>query len=77
MATLEVLTRGAAVRGILPDGLVTISDVRGINAVAVEVTYTASHGRLGNALLYLDREATHEIAEADSPWNRIRARTET
>ena len=27
MATLEAITRGAAVRGILPDSLVTIGDV--------------------------------------------------
>lgn len=48
MATLEELTRGAAVRGILPDGLVTISDVRWFGTVAVEVTYTHSHDRLGS-----------------------------
>lgn len=32
MTQLEELTRGAAVRGILPDGIVTISDVRWIGA---------------------------------------------
>ena len=35
MATLEELTRGAAVRGILPDGLVTISDVRWIGTAGI------------------------------------------
>ena len=42
MATLEDITRGAAVKGILPDGLVTISDVRWIGTVAIEVTYADS-----------------------------------
>jgi superfamily II DNA or RNA helicase len=69
MATLEELTRGAAVRGILPDGLVTISDVRWIGTVAVEVTYKDSNGRLGNELLYRDREPTLDIAETGSPWS--------
>jgi len=69
MATLEDLTRGTAVRGILPDGLVTITDVRWIGTIAVEVTYKDSAGRLGNELLYRDRESSLEIAEAGHPWS--------
>ena len=69
MATLEAITRGAAVKGILPDGLVTISDVRWIGTVAIEVTYKDSAGRLGNELLYRDREPTLEIVEAGRPWS--------
>src|SRR3984957_13140134 len=69
MATLEALTRGAAVKGILPDGLVTISDVRWIGTVAIEVTYKDSAGRLGKELLYRDREPTLEIVETGKPWS--------
>ncbi len=69
MATLEAITRGAAVKGILPEGLVTISDVRWIGTVAIEVTYKDSAGRLGNELLYRDREPTIEIVEAGRPWS--------
>jgi hypothetical protein len=69
MATLESITRGAAVRGILPEGLVTISDVRWIGTVAIEVTYKDSSGRLGNELLYRDREPTLDIVEAGKPWS--------
>ncbi|MBW7904851.1 MAG: DUF3883 domain-containing protein [Phycisphaerae bacterium] len=69
MATLESITRGAAVRGILPDSLVTISDVRWIGTVAIEVTYKDSAGRLGNELLYRDREPTLEVVETGRPWS--------
>src|SRR5579863_2201393 len=69
MATLEQITRGSAVKGILPEGLVTISDVRWIGTVAIEVTYKDSAGRLGNELLYRDREPTLEIVEAGRPWS--------
>ena len=69
MATLEEIARGSAVRGILPDGIVTISDVRWIGTVAIEVTYKDSAGRLGNELLYRDREPTLEIAEIGQPWS--------
>jgi hypothetical protein len=69
MATLESITRGASVKGIFPDGLVTISDVRWIGTVAIEVTYKDSAGRLGNELLYRGREPTLEIAEAGRPWS--------
>jgi superfamily II DNA or RNA helicase len=69
VAVLEQITRGSAVRGILPDSLVTISDVRWIGSVAIEVTYKDSAGRLGNELLYRDREPTLEIADTGKPWS--------
>jgi superfamily II DNA or RNA helicase len=69
MATLEAITRGAAVQGILPEGLVTISDVRWIGTVAIEVTYKDTAGRLGSELLYRDREPTLEIVQAGRPWS--------
>src|ERR1700733_1779936 len=68
MAALEEITRGAAVKGILPDGLVIISDVRWIGTVAIEVTYKDCAGRLGNELLYRDREPTLEIVDSGRPW---------
>ncbi len=69
MATLEQITRGSAVKGILPNSLATISDVRWIGTVAIEVTYKDSSGRLGNELLYRDREPTLEIVEVGRPWS--------
>src|SRR5271155_5052357 len=69
MATLEAITRGASVKGILPDGLVTISDVRWIGTVAIEVTYKDSAGRLGNGMLFPAREPSLEIAETGRPWS--------
>lgn len=69
MAKLEEITRDSSVRGILPDGLVTVTDVRWIGTVAIEVTYKGSDGRLGNDLLYRDREPTLEIAAVGRPWS--------
>jgi superfamily II DNA or RNA helicase len=69
VAKLEDITRSSAVRGILPDGIVTISDVRWVGTVAIEVTYKDSAGRLGNELLYRDREPTLEIADTGKPWS--------
>lgn len=50
MSSLEELTRGASVKGILPDGLVTVIDVKWIGTVAVELPYKDAAGRLGNEL---------------------------
>jgi superfamily II DNA or RNA helicase len=69
VAQLEELTRGTAVRGILPDGLVTVVAVKWIGTVAIEVTYKDAAGRLGSELLYRDREPTLEIADAGRPWS--------
>jgi SNF2 family DNA or RNA helicase len=69
MARLEELTRGAAVKGVLADGLVTVVDVKWIGSVAVELTYKDAAGQLGSELLYRDREPTLEIAAAGRPWS--------
>jgi len=69
MAQLELLTRGASVKGILPEGLATIIDVKWIGTVAIEVTHKDSAGRLGSELLYRDREPTLEIVADGRPWS--------
>ena len=67
MAKLEELTRGASVKGVLPDALVSVVDVKWVGTVAVELTYKESSGRLGSELLSRDREPTLEIAETGRP----------
>jgi len=69
MARLEDLTRGASIKGILPDCLVTVVDVKWHGSAVVELTYKDPSGRLGSELLYRDREATIEIVSAGAPWS--------
>ncbi len=69
MARLEELTRGASVKGILTDALVTVVDVKWVGTLAVELTYKDAAGQLGSELLYRDREPTLEIAAAGKPWS--------
>src|SRR6266566_2864241 len=69
MARLEQLTRGATVRGILPDALITVVDVQWHGDVAVTLTYRDAAGRLGNEILYRDREPSIEIATVGLPWS--------
>lgn len=61
MARLEDLTCGATVKGILPDGLVTVVDVKWHGSTVVEVTYKDSLSRPANELLYRDREPSLEV----------------
>src|SRR2546425_1831680 len=69
MAQLEDLTRGASLKGILPECLVTVVDVKWHGSAVVELTYKDPSGRLGSELLYRDREATIEVVSAGSPWS--------
>jgi superfamily II DNA or RNA helicase len=69
MAKLEDLTRGAAVRGILPDCLVTVIDVKWYGSAAIELTYKDPAGKPSVVLLYRDREPTLEICETGRPWS--------
>lgn len=65
MATLESITRGTAVRGILPDALVTIGDVRWIGTVAIEVTYKTPSGN--GADVSRPRERSELVSERIEP----------
>lgn len=69
MSRLEELTRGTSVRGVLPDGLVTVIDVKWHGSNVVELTYKDASGRLGNELIYRDREPTIEVASTGRPWS--------
>ena len=69
MASLEELKRGAVVKGILPDGFVTVVDVNWIGSVAIELIYKDSRGKLGSELIYRDREIDLEILESGKSWS--------
>jgi SNF2 family DNA or RNA helicase len=69
MMRLEDLTKGATVKGILPNQLVTVVDVKWFGSDVVELTYKDASGRPDNELLYRDREPTLEIVTQDRPWS--------
>jgi len=69
MAKLEDLKRGATVKGILPDCLVTVIDVKWYGSAAIELTYKDPAGKPNVVLLYRDREPTLEISETGRPWS--------
>lgn len=61
MARLEDLTPGTAVRGILPDSIVTVVAADWLGGNAIRLTYTDAAGKPGQQLLYRDNEPTIEI----------------
>jgi len=69
MTRLEDITRGSSVRGILPEGLATVLDVKWLGIVAIEVTYKDSVGNLGNELIYREREPSLEVVTEGRPWS--------
>jgi SNF2 family DNA or RNA helicase len=69
MATLEDIKPNCCVRGILPTGIVTVISLQWFGSGAVELTYKDSTGKVGNELVYRDREADLEIVEDGRPWS--------
>ncbi len=69
MATLEDLKPNASIRGILPNGAVTVISVQWFGSEAVELTYKDGAGKVANELLYRHDEARIEIVEAGRPWS--------
>jgi hypothetical protein len=69
MARLEDLTRGASVKGILPDRLIKVLDVKWHGSNAIELTYEDPSGRVDRELVYRDQEPMFEVTEAGRPWS--------
>jgi hypothetical protein len=69
MAVLEDIKPNCAVRGIMSSGIVTVVSVQWFGSDAIELTYKDATGRVGNELLYRDREADLEAVEEGRPWS--------
>jgi len=68
-AKLEDLQPNAAVRGIVPDALVSVVSVQWFGSEALELTYKDPGGRVANQLLYRHDEPRLEVVEQGRPWS--------
>src|ERR1700758_3572516 len=66
---LEDIQNDAAVRGIIPDALVTVVSVQWFGSEALELTYKAPSGRVANELLYRHDEPRLQVVEHGRPWS--------
>jgi len=66
---LEQLQPHAAIRGILPDALVTVVSVRWFGSDALELTYKTHTGQVAQEILYRHDEPRLEIVEQGRPWS--------
>ena len=66
---LEDLQPNAAVRGVLPDCLVTVVSVQWFGSEALELTYKTPDGKVANELLYRHDEPRLDLVEQGRPWS--------
>ena len=69
MAALEDLLPSTTIRGIAPDGLVTVVSVQWFGSDAVELTYKDALGSTDTQLLFREDEPRLEVVEAGRPWS--------
>jgi SNF2 family DNA or RNA helicase len=69
MIRLEDLQPNAAIRGIIPDCLVTVVSVQWFGSEALELTYKTPTGKVANELLYRLDEARLDLVEQGRPWS--------
>src|SRR6266404_527961 len=69
MTRLEDLQPTAAVRGILPEQVVTVVSVQWFGSEALELTYKGPSGRVANELLYRHDEPRIQVVEHGRPWS--------
>jgi len=66
---LEDLQPGTGVRGVLPDGLVTVVSVQWHGSNALTLVYRMSEGRVADQILFRHDEPRLEIVEVGRPWS--------
>jgi superfamily II DNA or RNA helicase len=69
LSKLEELKPNAAIRGILPDCLVTVVGVQWFGSEALELTYKDPAGKVANTLLYRHDEPRLEVVQQGRPWS--------
>jgi SNF2 family DNA or RNA helicase len=69
MMKLEDLRPSAAVRGVLPDSLVSVVSVQWFGSEALELTYKTPAGKVANELLYRLDESRLELVDQGRPWS--------
>lgn len=69
MIRLEDLQPNAALRGLLPDCLVTVVSVQWFGTEALELTYKTPAGRVANELIYRNDEPRLDLVEQGRPWS--------
>jgi len=69
MSQLEQLQPNAALRGIVPDALVTVVNVQWFGSEAIELTYKEPSGRVANELLFRHDEPRLEVVQQGRPWS--------
>ena len=65
---LEDLRPHGSVRGVHPDGPVSVVSVQWFGSEAVELTYKKPDGQVANELLYRQDEARLEVVAQGRPW---------
>ena len=69
MAALEDLRPSTTVRGIAPNGLVTVVSVQWYGSDALELTYKDPSGNPASELLYRHDESRLEVVDEGRPWS--------
>lgn len=69
MVKLEEFNPGAIVQGILPGNTVTIETVKWIGSDVIELVYKDASGRIGNELVYRDKESMLELVNPGQPFS--------
>ncbi len=69
MSRLEELVPDVAVRGILPDSVVTVINVQWHTEDVVTLTFRSPTGLLDDEVLYRDSETRIEVVDQGRPWS--------
>jgi len=65
---LADLIPDTVIRGVLPNGLVTVTSVKWYGSECVEIVYKDAKGQVDNQIVYRDQMAELEIVDEGRPF---------
>ena len=68
MSSLDEIRPNAVLKGVLPDALATVVNVKWFGSEALELTYKTPTGKVANELIYRHDEPRIEVVEQGLPW---------
>ena len=69
MTSLENITKGTYLNGVIPNQMVEVIDAVWHGTDVIEITFKDSLGNPNNEILYRDSEPNLEIVTASAPWS--------
>lgn len=69
MTTLETITKGSYLTGVIPNQIVEVIDIKWHGSDVIEITFKDALGNVNDEILYRDNEPHIELISSSFQWS--------